>query len=410
MRLIGPSHRPQAGFSLIEFMIAGTLSLLVLAALTTAFVSNSRTRDEMERASQQIENGRYSAQVLNDDLELAGYLGQLDQYNPNVAGKNEYFGTITNPVTGTALPDPCATDLADLREAMGFHIQGIDNADAAGEAWQAIPSCIEDVKTGTDIVIVRRASTCVRGTTNCGDVADAPYFQASLCNSGTELGSSDANDKYALDTVIANLTKHQRNCTTLATMHRYLVHIYWIARNDVRCTTTTACAAAGITGKDCDDDADSNLDGDCIPTLKRAELVPKAGGGLTFAIASVAQGVEQLQMQYGIDYNGDGQPDVTTADPSDYAAPDATPNNDGETCADASVDCLPHWLNVAAVEVNMLVRATTPSKDFVDEKSYVLGKDKNGDPIPIAAANDAYKRHAFHSNIWLINAASRRQS
>src|SRR5260221_10341188 len=103
--------RDQRGFSLIEFMIAATLSLLVLAALTTAFVSNSRTRDEMQRASEQIENGRYSAQVLNDDLELAGYMGQLAQYSPNNPGMNVYF-------TGGAVPNPCATTVSALQAAM----------------------------------------------------------------------------------------------------------------------------------------------------------------------------------------------------------------------------------------------------------------------------------------------------
>ena len=39
------------GFTIIEFMIAMTLSLLVLAALTATFVANSRSRTEIEKAN-----------------------------------------------------------------------------------------------------------------------------------------------------------------------------------------------------------------------------------------------------------------------------------------------------------------------------------------------------------------------
>ena len=50
------SLRPgEAGFSLIELMIAVTLGLIVLAALTTFFVQTSGNRQEMERSTRQIE-------------------------------------------------------------------------------------------------------------------------------------------------------------------------------------------------------------------------------------------------------------------------------------------------------------------------------------------------------------------
>ncbi|MGH8561634.1 MAG: PilW family protein, partial [Nevskiales bacterium] len=65
----------QSGFSLVELMIAITLSLIILAALSAIFVTSSRARDEIARANQQIENGRYAMQILSDDLQLAGYYG-----------------------------------------------------------------------------------------------------------------------------------------------------------------------------------------------------------------------------------------------------------------------------------------------------------------------------------------------
>src|SRR5688572_24963346 len=83
-----------AGFTLIELMIAITISLIVLAALTAMFVTSSRARDEITRANQQIENGRYALQVLSDDLRLAGY------YSGHV---------VLGEATPGAIPDACFT-------------------------------------------------------------------------------------------------------------------------------------------------------------------------------------------------------------------------------------------------------------------------------------------------------------
>ena len=68
------------GFSLVEFMIAITLSLIVLVALTAMFISNMRAREELERAAQQIENGRYASQILTEELQMAGYYEAFDVF------------------------------------------------------------------------------------------------------------------------------------------------------------------------------------------------------------------------------------------------------------------------------------------------------------------------------------------
>ena len=138
-----PHFNKQSGLSLVELMISVTLGLLILGGATTVFVNISNTRQEIEKAGRQIENGRYAMQLLSDDLANAGFLAEFDP----------------TPLTTTALaslPDACATDLATLRTALPLHVQGYDNGAGA-------PTCITDVKTDTDIVVVRRASTCVAG-------------------------------------------------------------------------------------------------------------------------------------------------------------------------------------------------------------------------------------------------------
>lgn len=367
------------GFTIIEFMIAMTLSLMVLAALTAAFVASSRSRTEIEKANEQIENGRFALQILTDDLEMAGFLSQLDL---DIA-MNADISPIIPPA---AKPDACATALADLRAALAMHIQGYDSLAAAAPD---LPACIADFKPGTDIVVVRRVATCVRDTPNCAPVAGAPYFQASLCE--TQLKTLDATQYYRLDTTIANLNRTQRNCATPADMRQYLVHVYYVANNDQA--------------------------GDGIPTLKRAELGNSANPG-GFTVVPLAHGIEDLQLSYGIDTSGDGAPDIFTSDPDTYDAPGGAAGPHADCAAHAS-ECVSNWRNVLAVRLNVLARNSSESRDHTDTKVYALGLNDDGtercaldanDDGTCEAFGDKYKRHVYQTSVRLNNPAGRRES
>jgi type IV pilus assembly protein PilW len=346
----------QAGFSLIELMIAITLGLLLLSALAAAFVNSSRTRDELERASQQIENGRYAMQALSDDLRLAGFWAQ---FNIRAAA----------PPTPAAMPDPCLlaatpANLIALRDAMPLHIQGYDDGNVATAAAIAALTCrdaasvliLADWKPGTDVVVVRRVSTCIKGATDCA-ASSAPYFQASLCNNASELASASWFDQFRLDTVDGNLNRTLKNCTTTQTDKRqFMVRIYFIANNDAP--------------------------GDGIPTLKRAELA-----GSSFSMASIAPGIENLQLEYGIDSNADGAADSMSADPGTVA----------------------NWSNVVSVKVNLLARAASPSLGYTDPKTYTLGMKADGTTANTLTPGGSYKRRVFQSEVRLYNPAGRRE-
>lgn len=354
----------QRGYTLVELMVAITLGLLVVAGLVTVFVNNSQARNEIERSNQQIENGRYAMRLLADELRNAGYLAQFDP---------------TPLATPAAKPDPCAiadaAGLAILRTALPIPVQGYDNPKPANPA--NVPSCLPsiDVKDNTDILVIRRASTCAVGDANCDAVvAGAPYFQASACSSATELSSFVATSYYALDTNTASLTLHKNDCLTappgtVAPYQQYRTHIYFIAKND--------------------------KSGDGIPTLKRAEL--GAGG---FTIVPLVEGIENMQIEYGIDTAGNtGAPAVFTANPDGYPPPPATP------CAGAT--CVGYWRNTVAAKIYLLVRNTTTSPGYSDSKTYYLGLNANGTDNTAGPFSDGYKRHAYASVVRLNNTAGR---
>jgi type IV pilus assembly protein PilW len=337
-------HRFDTGYTIVELMVAMTIGLIVLAALITIFVNNSRARAEIERANQQTENGRYAMQLLTDDLHNAGYLAEL---NPL---------PLPSPATK---PDACATDLLTLNSAVPIAVQGYDNGVNA-------PSCLLDLRPGTDILVIRRASTCAVGDLGCDAyVAGAPYLQASSCGSTAELASGSTGTYYALDTDTANLTRHKKDCTAASPWHQYRTHIYFIANNDKA--------------------------GDGIPTLKRAEL--GAGG---FTIVPLVEGIENLQIEYGLDTSvpTSGSSAVYTADPDSY-----------NSCAPSV--CVGYWRNTVTAKVSLLARNTTRTAGYVDTKTYTLGLNADGTVNAVGPLGDGYKRHTYESVVRLNNISGR---
>lgn len=349
-----PALRRARGFSLAELLIAMALGLGILAGLSTMFVKNMRTQGEIEKAHRQVENGRFAIDLLGVDLRNAGYYAEFD---PSV---------LPDPA---APPPVCASTLDQLKAGLALPVQGLDN-DAEGLA------CLSDVRDGTDVLVVRRTATCVAGQGNCAPLtAGGPFFQASLCSNASELDSPDVADFYALSLSNANLNRHQRNCTpvagsgTVAAVRRYLTHIYFIANNNRR--------------------------GDGIPTLKRAELGSN-GTAPTWTIVPLAEGIEQLQIEYGLDLDPDGVADASSSDPA--GANDCS----DDACAVAN------WRSAVGVRVHLLARNTQPTPGYTDTKSYVLGLTADGDDNTIDAAEDAFKRHVFQSQVALPNPAGRR--
>ena len=60
------------GFTLIELMIGLTLGLFVVGGVIAMFMTSSTTAMNQQRLSQVLENGRYGAQVLADELRKTG--------------------------------------------------------------------------------------------------------------------------------------------------------------------------------------------------------------------------------------------------------------------------------------------------------------------------------------------------
>jgi len=324
-----------SGVSLIEVMVSVALGLLVLAAMSYAFVNSSRARSEIQKTGQQIENGRYATQQLIEDLRLAGYYVEL---NPTV---------LATPAT---LPDPCDYTSSSLSDAIALPVQGYNNATSG------TLTCLsgQSVRANSDILVLRRASTCVQGSAGCEamDVSKYFYFQKSLCvNTITQ---------YVIDNVAGSFTLQKPDCSTVADIRSFVTRIYFVSDNNKTYGT----------------------EGDGIPTLKVAEL-----GATGFTIMPLATGIDQMKLEYGIRTAAATAPTYTT--------------NPGTYNACTSTACQTNWRNVTAVKVHILARNTESTGGYSDVKVYVLGTSTFG-PF-----NDAYKRHAFTTVARLNNVEGR---
>lgn len=329
----------QRGFSIVELMVAITIGLLISTGLSIIFVNSSKSNQEVKRFGEQIENGRIAMDMFSQDLRTAGFFDTLD---------------ITLLTPPGALPDPCATAVGPLKTASAIYIQGYDNSDGS-------LTCIDDYKTGTDVVVIRRGSTCVAGVGSCAAVGSgATYFQVSQClpadGSATELGATDIADQFVVAIGAGGYTSlHKRDCTTPANVRRFIVHIYYIANNT------------------------EGTDG--IPALKMVEL--GAGSFNTTTPTIIAPGIEQLQVEYGADADANGTPDSYSATPP--------------TIATATT--------IVAVKASFLSRNTSASPGHTDTKTYSLGNKADGSENVVAAANDMYRRHVYSSMVMLSNPA-----
>ena len=145
-------------------MVALVVCMLLLFVLATLFSASSSNFAEAERSSREIENGRYAAFVLRDEILHAGFYGEIASVT-----NLELTPPITMPV---AMPDPCATSIAAAKAALPLAIQGVDAPSAA-------PTCVPDRVAGTDILVIRRSNTT---TVSAGSaVANGYYTQVSEC-------------------------------------------------------------------------------------------------------------------------------------------------------------------------------------------------------------------------------------
>jgi type IV pilus assembly protein PilW len=186
----------QAGFSMVELLIAVALGILLSWAILDVTLTSSRTAREVELTSETVENGRYLSQLLKNEIRLAGFYGRLENYSSGAV----------------AQPDECI-DLAsaDLINGMTFPLFGLDGV-AAGAT-----TCNGDILlTGSDALLIRRADTDFV-TTTTGLNANQHYLQGTITAMVLDTGANGASFYLV-----------EKDGVTLAPIRQYHQEIYYV--------------------------------------------------------------------------------------------------------------------------------------------------------------------------------------
>jgi type IV pilus assembly protein PilW len=194
----------QSGLSLVELMIAMTLSLLLLTGLVTFFVNASNNQRELQKSAAQIENGRFALDALIQDLHLTGFYGAFAGY-----------------ATPASLPDPCDTTESAMLAALGMPIQGYQAGSTTAKPSPP-SSCTllsaANLAAGSDIVVIRYAepTPLLNGTTtSVVTTAGERYLQSNPATAIIQTGGATATCTTDALGVAASIT---RKCSVPASL------------------------------------------------------------------------------------------------------------------------------------------------------------------------------------------------
>jgi type IV pilus assembly protein PilW len=378
--LIDTSLRTTGGFTLIELMIAMLIGIVILLALSTLFLNTSRTSTELAKTNSVIENGRFTLQLLQDDLVHAGFWGDYVPTFDNLT----YVGAPPAEDIPATVPGPCdawpagATDKETRRaQWIGMPIQAYESTPAG--------CTMTDRKAGTDVLVARHAETCEAGVGTCEALAAGRiYFQSSLCSEDAVTHTLEVLAD-AADPAGSGFTLNSGNCTTTAAMRRLSSNIYFVR------------------------------DG-TVPTLMRTRW-----DGSGFITEALIEGVEEFRVELGID---DVSATGAAADPEAAIIWDATatntPTNRGDGAPDSYVRCTDtspctpdQLINTTAVKLFVLARSPEPSASYTDTKTYCLATLDSSGNCPAGAAvtpGDKFKRHLFTTTVRLNSVSGRRET
>lgn len=148
------------GFSLIEFMVAAALGLLILLGLSRVFVAARVGYGLSEAKSRMQENARIAVDSIQRDVRMAGYMGCVN--DGARMRNNEWFVHVPG---STNVRSFAGTDFADnfARSVEGFEATGtapgasINLTGGLGGNWTpALPTALRGrVAQGSDVLVVR---------------------------------------------------------------------------------------------------------------------------------------------------------------------------------------------------------------------------------------------------------------
>ena len=204
----------QAGLSLIELMIAITISFVVIGGLGTVFLGSRQSYRAQEDMSRLQENGRFAMDRLSRDIRQAGYAGcTRDVAIKEIANPPTGFNPATTGIQGFeggALPPELTssevasgTDIVRVQFAAPGTTQIFGNL-APSNANIQIPSNPNKFQAGSIIMVTDCSSMDIFRATTVSNGSTVTITHASNTNSDNKLSKiyGPTTEVMAFQTVI----------------------------------------------------------------------------------------------------------------------------------------------------------------------------------------------------------------
>lgn len=330
------THRRQAGFTLIEIMISLVLGLVLLAGLFSVYLATKRSYTMAEALASRQETVRYVFARMAADTRMAGYRGCLPD---------------TGEIRNTVNPDPAGGGRTEFTHGIYLYRfeRYVEGFDGSGGAWQpSLPATIASAVADTDVLTIRAAFdpdvyVVKEMPTTSADIKTNPLNPAPFANDDilliTDCGGA----------AIFQLTNY--NLASGSTPNGVPANFGNIVHN-------TGAGAPGNWTKDLGRKYPVGSQILRISTVSYYIRNSDNGTGPALwrdvdgTAQEIAEGVENMQVLYGVDTNADRVPDVyRTAD----------------TFADTDA-----WRQVVTARIALLIAGTRDYAAESDNRTFTL--------------------------------------
>ena len=310
------------GFTLVELMIALVLGLILTGGVISLFLQNRQSFRVDESVARMQDEARFAMQELARDARMASFIAE-----PLVPGAVFQDASLA---IGTDCGDGTPSWIYTLTNAGTGEISTLTTLDnVTGAAANGSYSCIAagEIRGATDVVAIKRVA---------GNVT-AP---GALEDGGIYLRSNGTFGLLYVQPPVAAMPAPFADW-------EYRPRIYYI-----RNFAETA--------------------GDGIPTLCRKILLP--GFPPSMDTDCIARGIEDLQLEFGLDTDGDGIANRY-----------------------ASAPTLAELQRVVSVRISLLARTTDPDFAYTDDRTYNLSN------APAYTPNDNFHRRTYSVTVTVHN-------
>jgi type IV pilus assembly protein PilW len=339
----------QRGFSLVEIMVAITLSLIILSGVLAVMYSSKVTYLENERVGRIQENGRAALEMILRDLRGAGFPG-CAQPIQGLFGINNMLANPTETPWNLAQP--------------------IYGYEGSGGVWDPVldASLIPTATADNDVVVVRTI----------------PSGSPSLRVSASVAPTADITvDKDVGEALVAGTPAIISDCSSASI---FVVGDFTPDGTDTAATITRGTSGGPPTNTTADLGATFGVGSRVAPITSVAYFIAPNSAGTGNALWRVISdgdpqelipGVEGMQVQYGVDGNStDGQVAVT-----EYMDANEITN----------------WENVISVSLALLFRSAEDNSQTIDSREYsLLG-------VAYGPYDDKFQRSLFTTTVTLRN-------